>query len=131
MTAQVLEIHKESDLVLQVQATDLPSGVTLSAPTVQAQKRTPKSDPQDWNVAAGVTINTISVVDRVDLTRLPAIVSLAAGQAVRFIWRADPDALPDETDEPTPGDNYRVVVTATRSDGLGDWVAKPSVRIHP
>lgn len=131
----ILEVDKEGNLIFQVQATDLPSGVTLKsaspAPTVVAQKKTAGSDPEDWNAAAGVTIDQIAVADRIDLAKLPEKVVLASAQAIKFRWKADPDPQPDETDTPVPGDGYRVVVVAERSDGEGDWVAKTSVRINP
>lgn len=131
----ILEVDKEGNLIFQVQARELPSGVTLKssspAPTVVAQKKTAGSDPEDWNAAAGVTIDQIAVVDRIDLAKLPEKVVLASAQAIKFRWKADPDPQPDETDSPVPGDGYRVVVVAERSDGEGDWVAKAAVRINP
>lgn len=129
----VLEVDKEGNLKLQVQATTLPTGVTLldtPAPTVEAQKKTAGSEPEDWNTAAGVTIDQIAVTDRIDIRKLPTVTVLAADQAVQFRWVKDPDAQPDETDDPVPGENYRVVVVARRSDGY-DWVGKFEVRVRP
>jgi len=129
--AQVLEVDKEGNLRLQVQATSLVAGVTLldsPAPTVIAQKRS-GTDPEDWDVAAGVTIDTIEVVDRIDIRRLPSVVVLAERQAIQFRWKEDPQPQPDVTDDPIPGHNYRVSVKARRSDGY-DWVRKFPVRIN-
>jgi hypothetical protein len=131
--ARVLEVDKEGNLKLQVQATSLPNGVTLlevPAPTVVAQKRV-GTDPEDWVAATGVTIDQIEVTDRLDIRRLPTVVVLAASQAIQFRWKQDPDAQPDPDDDPVPGDNYRVSVKAQRSDGSYDWVRKFPVRINP
>lgn len=129
--ANRLEIDKEGNLQLQVQATTLPDGVTLvGTPSVEPQKRRAGRGEAAWALAAGVTIDQVAVVDRIDRRQLPTVVVLAAAQAVRFRWVADPDPLPDETDAPTPGDDYRVVIVASRSDGY-DWVGKFEVRIRP
>lgn len=128
-----LEVDKEGNIKLQVQATSLPSGVTLldsPSPTVEAQKKTTSSEPEDWNAAAGVTIDQVAVTDRIDIRKLPTVVVLATDQAIQFRWKKDPDPQPDETDTPIPGDDYRVVVMAQRSDGY-DWVGKFPVRVRP
>lgn len=132
--AMVLEVDKEGNLKLQVQATSLPAGVTLlssPAPTVVAQKRTATKPKEVWGVAAGVTIDEIQVVDRIDIGRLPTVVVLAPSQALQFRWVKDPQTQPDAADDPIPGDGYRVSVKAQRSDGSYDWVRKFLVRINP
>lgn len=125
---RVLEDHKEGDLIFQVRfSNELPSGVTLSNPAVEVQKRTAGSDPEDWNAATGVTVSGELVVDAVDDDGSTV---LGTDQAVQFQIDMDPDPQPDETDDPIPGDNYRVVVTADRSD-LGDVVGKVPLRVYP
>lgn len=124
-----LEIDKEGDGTRQIRASDeLPTGVTLTGtPVVSVQVLTIGSEPEDWNAAAGVAVSSPQVVDAIadDGTTV-----LGTSQAVQFTIDADTDPQPDETDTPVPGDNYRVVVTAGRSDGLGDWVGKVPLIIH-
>lgn len=127
-----LEVDKEGNLKLQVQATTLPAGVTLlsdPAPTVQAQRRT-KRDPETWAAAEGVTIDEITVTDRINIKRLPTVIVLASAQALQFRWKQDPDPQPSATDTPIPGNEYRVSVKARRSDGY-DWVRKFPVKVNP
>lgn len=124
-----LEWDKEGDGVRQVRASDeLPTGVALTGtPTVQVQKLTPGTSPEDWNAAAGIAVSGITIVNAVDDD---GTTLLGTNQAVQFQLDADPDAQPDETDNPIPGDNYRVVVKADRDDA-GDWVGKVDLVIHP
>ena len=125
---RVLEYHKEGDQVFQVRFhQELPAGVTLSNATVEVQKRTVGSDPQDWNAAAGVTVSGVLVVDAIADDE---VTNLGADQAVQFQVNADPQVQPDETDDPVPGDNYRVVVEADRSDA-GDVIGKVPLRVMP
>ena len=127
--SKVLEWDKEGDGIRQVRFSDeLPSGVTLSAPTVAVQKRTVGSDPEDWNTAVGVTVSGEVVVNAMDDADPPVLI--ATDQAVQFQINQDTDPQPDETDDPVPGDNYRVVIKADRSDA-GDVVGKPPLRIMP
>lgn len=128
--SHVLQVDKEGNIKLQVQALGLPEDVTLSNPSVEAQVKT-GDDPVTWDKATGVDIDQIAVTDRIDIRKLPTVVVLAPAQAVQFRWKKDPDPQPDPTDEPKPGDKYRVVVTANRSDGAIDWVGKPKVRVNP
>jgi len=125
---RVLEYHKEGDLLYQVRFhKELPSGVTLANPTAAVQKLTIGSDPEDWNTATGVTVSSVSVVNAIDDDETT---NLGTSQAVQFTINADPDSQPDETDAPVPGDNYRVVVEADRSDS-GDVVGKVPLRVMP
>ena len=125
---RVLEYHKEGDQIYQVRFhQELPSGVTLSGATVAVQKLTPGTDPEDWNTATGVTVTGVSVVNAIDDDE---VTNLGTSQAVQFTISADPDTQPDETDNPIPGDNYRVVVEADRSDS-GDVVGKVPLRVMP
>lgn len=126
--SRVLEYHKEGDNIFQVRFhNELDSGVTLSNPTAAVQKLTKGTDPEDWNSATGVTVSAVTVVNAIDDD---GSTNLGTSQAVQFQIDADPDAQPDETDDPVPGTNYRVVVTADRSDA-GDVVGKVPLRIHP
>lgn len=125
-----LEWDKEGDGTRQVRASDeLPTGVTLTGtPTVRIDRLTVGSEPQDWqNVTTLFTITGAQVVDAVADNGTTV---LGTNQAVQFTIGADPDTQPDETDEPVPGDNYRVVVICSRSDGVGDWVGKAPLMIH-
>ncbi len=123
-----LEWDKEADGIRQIRASDeLPSGVTLAAPTVEVQRLTIGSEPEDWNTDATVTVSGVQVVDAI---ADDGTTNLGTDQAVQFQLNADAADLPDATDTPLPGDNYRVVATATRSDGTGDWVGKVPLIIH-
>ena len=127
--SRVLERHKEGNQVFQVRFHDeLPSGVTLSGPTVVTQKRTAGSDPEDWNAVAEDTVSGVTVVDAIDDDE---VTNLGTSQAVQFTIDADPQTQPDETDAPIPGDNYRALVKATRSDGLGHVIGKVPLRVMP
>lgn len=125
---RVLEYHKEGDQIYQVRFhQELPSGVALSGATVAVQKLTPGTDPEDWSTAAGVTVASITVVNAIDDDEST---NLGTSQAVQFTISADPQTQPDETDDPIPGTNYRVVVEADRSDS-GDVVGKVPLRVMP
>ncbi len=124
-----LEWDKEGVALFTVRASDeLPAGVVLEgAPTVRVDRLTLGSEPEDWtDVTSDFSISGIAIVDAVadDETTI-----LGVNQAVQFTIAADPGVEPDETDEPTPGDEYRVVITATRSDA-GEWVGKVPLIIH-
>ena len=123
-----LEWDKEANAVRQVRAhLELPSGVTLSSATVRIDKLTRGSEPEDWGDATSdFTISGITVVNAV---ADDGSTNLGTSQAVQFQIDADPGTEPDEEDEPTPGDEYRVVIVATRSDA-GEWVGKVPLIIH-
>lgn len=126
--ARMLEYHKEGDQVFQVRFhQELPTGVTLSNPTAQVQKRTGNTVPEDWAAAAGVTVSNVMVVNAIADDE---VTNLGTNQAVQFQINADPQPQPDETDDPVPGSNYRVVIEADRSDA-GDVVGKVPLRVHP
>lgn len=123
-----LEWDKEIDQVLTVRGSDeLPSGVTLSLPAIRIDKLTRGSEPEDWvNVTADFSISAVAVVNAIADDKTT---NLGTNQAVKFLVAADTGTLPDETDEPTPGDEYRIVATAARSDS-GKWAAKAPLIIH-
>ena len=123
-----LEWDKEADAVRQVRAhLELPTGVTLSAPTVRIDRLTLGSEPEDWaDVTTDFTISGIIVVNAI---ADDGTTNLGTNQAVQFQIDADPQTTPDETDEPTPGDDYRVVIVASRSDA-GEWTGKVPLIIH-
>ena len=125
-----LEWDKEGIAVRTVRASDeLPDGVALEGtPTVRIDKLTRGSEPEDWvDATADFTISGITIVNSVadDETT-----NLGTNQAVQFQIAADPGTEPDETDAPTPGDEYRVVITADRDDGTLQWVGKVPLIIH-
>lgn len=124
-----LEWDKEKDGTRQIRANDeLPDGVTLIGPlAVEVQRLTIGSEPEQWATEAAITVSLIGVVDALSDDGLT---TLGTDQAIQFQLDADADPLPDETDLPLPGDNYRVVATASRSDGPGDWVGKVPLIIH-
>ena len=124
-----LEWDKEGIAVRTVRAhLELPAGVALEGvPTVRIDRLTLGSEPEDWtDVTSDFSISLIAIVNAIadDETT-----NLGTNQAVEFQLAADPGTEPDETDEPTPGDEYRVVITATRSDA-GEWVGKVPLIIH-
>ena len=127
-----LEWDKEGDGIRQVRFSDeLPSSVALTGtPTVRVDKLTVGSKPEDWqdiSTAGSVTVSGVTIVDAVDDD---GTTTLGTNQAVQFQLDADSATMPDETDEPIPGTNYRVVVTADRDDA-GDVVGKVGLTIHP
>ena len=123
-----LEWDKEGTAVRAVRAhLELPSGVTLSSPTVRIDKLTLGSEPEDWvDATSDFTISGIIVVNAV---ADDGTTNLGTSQAVQFQITADPQTEPDETDDPTPGSEYRVVIVATRSDAA-EWVGKVALIIH-
>ncbi len=124
-----LEWDKEADAVRTVRGNlELPTGVTLTGtPTVRIDRLTLGSEPQDWTaVTADFTISGILIVNAIADN---GVTNLGTLQAVQFQIDEDPGTEPDETDEPTPGDEYRVVIVATRSDA-GEWVGKVPLIIH-
>ncbi len=124
-----LEWDKEGTSVFAVRGhLELPSGVTLTGtPTVRIDKLTRGSEPEDWvDASADFTITAITVVNAV---ADDGSTNLGTSQAVQFQVTADTGTEPDETDAPTPGSEYRVVITATRSDS-GEWVGKVPLIIH-
>ncbi len=123
-----LEWDKEGIAVRAVRAhLELPSGVTLSAPTVRIDKLTRGSEPEDWvDASSDFTISGITVVNAI---ADDGSTNLGTSQAVQFQLAADTGTEPDETDAPTPGSEYRVVIVATRSDA-GEWTGKVPLIIH-
>ena len=129
MRQGALEWDKEGIAVRTVRGSDeLPSGVTLTGnPTVRIDRLTVGSEPENWtDVTSDFTISAITIVNSVADDESTV---LGTSQAVQFTIAADPGTEPDETDEPTPGEEYRVVITATRSDA-GQWVGKVPLIIH-
>lgn len=123
-----LEWDKEGDGGRTIRASDeLPTGVTLSSPTAEVQRLTIGSEPEEWNTETTVTVSAVQVVNSV---ANDGETILGVDQAVQFQLDADGGPLPDPTDTPLPGDNYRVVATAERSDGTADWVGKVPLIIH-
>ena len=108
------EWNKSGDLDAHARFTDeLPSGVTLSSPTVKLHQRT-STNPETWvDKPSEVTI-TITVVNALDDAWV--VISGGTNRAVRVVITKDPQAQPDVTDEPEPGSNYRIEIVATRSD---------------
>lgn len=124
-----LEWDKEGIAVRTVRASnELPDGVELTGtPTVRIDKLTRGSEPEDWvDASSDFTISEIVVVNSI---ADDGTTNLGTNQAVQFQIAADPGTEPDETDDPTPGDEYRVVITATRDSG-GQWVGKVPLIIH-
>jgi hypothetical protein len=124
-----LEWDKEGIAVRTVRAhLELPTGVELTGtPTVRIDKLTVGSEPEDWvDVTSDFGISAITVVNAV---ADDGSTNLGTNQAVQFQFAADSGTEPDETDDPTPGDEYRVVITATRDSG-GEWVGKVPLIIH-
>lgn len=127
-----LEWDKEADAVRQVRANlELPSGVTLKAtaptPTVRIDKLTRGSEPEDWvDVTSDFSVTGIIIVDAI---ADDGTTNLGTDQAVQFQLDADTGTEPDEDDPPTPGEEYRVVIVAARSD-VGQWVGKVPLIIH-
>ncbi len=124
-----LEWDKEGIAVRQVRAhLELPAGVTLTGtPTVRIDKLTRGSEPEDWvDASSDFTITGILVVNAI---ADDGSTNLGTSQAVQFQIAADTGTEPDETDAPTPGDEYRVVIIATRSDA-GEWTGKVPLIIH-
>ena len=123
-----LEWDKEGPAVLTVRGhLELPAAVTLSAPSIRIDKLTLGSEPEDWvNVTSDFSVSSILVVNAV---ADDGTTNLGTDQAVQFQIDADTDTQPDETDPPTPGDEYRVVAVATRSDA-GQWTGKVPLIVH-
>lgn len=127
-----LEWHKEKAQVFQVRFHDeLDAGVTLSDPSVRVDELTKGSDPEDWDdisTSGSVSVSGVLVVDAYDDDG--TAITNGTSQAVQFTLDADSATMPDETDEPVPGKNYRVVVMASRSDA-GGVVGKVGLTIRP
>ena len=77
---------------------------------------------------SGVTL-TPTVVDALSDQWVP--ISGGTSRAVRVVITKDPDAQPNVADEPTPGDNYRVMIIATRSDSVRPIARDVPLRIWP
>ena len=125
-----LEWDKEGDALLTVRASDeLPAGVILEGtPTVRIDKLTRGSEPEDWvDATSDFSISGIAIEDSIADDEST---NLGTDQAVEFLVAADTGTEPDETDAPTPGDEYRVVITADRDDGTLQWVGKVPLIIH-
>lgn len=124
-----LEWDKEGIAVRTVRASnELPAGVELTGtPTVRIDRLTRGSEPENWtDVTSNFTISAITVVNSI---ADDGSTNLGTNQAVQFQIAADPGIEPDETDEPTPGEEYRVVITASRDDSA-EWVGKVGLIIH-
>lgn len=123
-----LEWDKEGPAVLTVRGhLELPAAVTLAAPAIRIDKLTIGSEPEDWvDVTSDFGISAEAIVDAIADDESTV---LGTNQAVAFLVAADAGTEPDETDDPTPGSEYRVVATATRSDA-GGWVGKVPLIIH-
>ena len=123
-----LEWDKEGAALFTVRAhLELPAAITLSSPTVRIDRLTLGSEPEDWtDVTSDFGISLIVVVNSVADDEST---NLGTNQAVEFLVAADPGTEPDRLDEPTPGDEYRVVITATRSDAA-EWTGKVPLIIH-
>ena len=123
------EWNKQGDLDGHARFHDeLPAGVTLSAPTAELHRRTATS-PVTWaKITSGVTL-TPTVVDALSDQWVP--ISGGTSRAVRVVITKDPDAQPNVADEPTPGDNYRVMIIATRSDSVRPIARDVPLRIWP
>ena len=125
-----LEWDKEGTGIRQIRGNlELPSGVALSGtPTVRIDKLTRGSEPEDWvDASSDFTITGIVIVNAVADN---GTTILGVNQAVQFQITADSDTQPDETDPPTPGDEYRVVAVADRDDGPGQWTGKVPRIVH-
>ena len=124
-----LELDKEGIAVRTVRASnELPSGVELTGtPTVRIDRLVLGSEPENWeDVTSSFGISAITVVNAI---ADDGSTNLGTNQAVQFQVAADTGTEPDETDEPTPGDEYRVVIVASRDTG-GEWVGKVPLIIH-
>ncbi len=125
-----LEWDKEGIALLTVRASDeLPAGVKLEGtPTVRIDKLTRGSEPEDWvDATSDFSISGIAIVNSIADDEST---NLGTNQAVEFLVAADTGTEPDETDEPTPGDEYRVVITADRDDDTLQWVGKVPLIVH-
>ncbi len=125
-----LEWDKEGTAIRQVRGNlELPTGVELEGtPTVRIDKLTRGSEPEDWvDATSDFTITGIIIVDAVADNGTTVV---GTNQAVQFQITADTGTEPDETDDPTPGDEYRVVIVADRDDGSGQWTGKAPLIIH-
>jgi hypothetical protein len=116
MSVKVLEWDREGTQAFEVEFADnLPVGITLSTPVVTLEQQTATYPDVVWtDRTSEVTISNVQVV----------VGETAALTKVQF--RMEIDAGP----EPEPADNYRVVITADRSDGT-DEVSKNPMRIRP
>ncbi len=123
-----LEWDKEGPAVLTVRGhLELPAAVTLSVPVVRIDKLTIGSEPEDWvDVTSDFGISLETVVDSIADDESTV---LGTDQAVEFLVAADAGTEPDETDDPVPGAEYRVVASASRSDA-GGWVGKVPLIVH-
>ena len=124
-----LELDKEGIAVRTVRASnELPAGVELTGtPTVRIDRLVLGSEPENWeDVTSSFGISAITVVNSI---ADDGSTNLGTNQAVQFQVAADTGTEPDETDEPTPGGEYRVVIIAARDTG-GEWVGKVPLIIH-
>lgn len=128
-----LDWDKEGAAMMTVRAhLELPAGTVLdsdpSGPVVRIDKLTVGSEPEDWvDVTSDFSISLISITDAIADDESTV---LGTSQAVKFQLAADTGTEPDETDEPTPGSEYRVVITSERDDGTDQWVGKAPLIIH-
>lgn len=106
----------------------LPTSVTLSSPSAELHQRT-ATDPETWVDRSSEVTLSATVVDALD--RNGDAESGGTNRAVRVVITKDPDAQPDVTDEPEPGDDYRVKIIATRSDSSRPFADVVPLRILP
>lgn len=121
---KVWEWQKEGDGDFHANWNDeLPTGVTLSSPTVEMHERT-ADDPVTWTDRTSEVTITASVVNALD--EHGAEEAGGTSRGIRVVITQDPDSQPDVTDEPEPGTKYRVMIVVTRSD-----YARPMARDVP
>ncbi|MDH5279542.1 MAG: hypothetical protein OEW52_00165 [Thermoleophilia bacterium] len=126
---RTLEWDKQGDLDAHVRFhEELPPGVTLSAPSVELHQRI-ATEPETWVSRSSEVTLAASVVAA--LTDKWVAISGGTSRAVRVVVTKDPDAQPDVTDEPKPGDNYRLKIIATRSDSGRPIAREVALRILP
>ncbi len=111
------EWDKQGDLDGHARFDDeLPSSVTLSDPSVELHQRTSTEGvkPEVWvDRSSEVTIAVTIVAARDDDW---VLITGGTGRAARVVITADTDSQPDFEDEPEPATDYRIKITATRSD---------------
>lgn len=107
---------------------ELPLGVTLSAPTPTLEQRTATS-PETWVDRTSEVSISATIVNVLDSNG----VEVAGGtdRGVRVVVVQDADPQPDVTDEPEPGDHYRVTIVVTRSDSARPIAREVPFRVLP
>lgn len=95
---------------------ELPAGVTLSDPTVQLHEQI-ASDPETWEDQSDEVTISGSIEHALKRQGSTSVQETdGESRGVRVVITVDPDPQPDVTDDPEPGDDYRVKIIATRSD---------------